>query len=689
MKQFFKSMMLLGVVASLFAACESEVNNTTTDIVEKIKVEVAANLDGTRSSFDEKAEGATTYTSSWSGSEIALFSLNEAELVTTQNEVNAAGKSAIFAPEFTADGQTEGIIYAFAPEGTTKVGGVRSISSEHNDVTTNVPTIQNPTTTSCDEAAHMVYAMEEYTGSIPTNVTMTFQHMLAYGKMTIKGIEKEIKSVSFTAPKAIAGTACYFYYNTRTWGNSDEATITINNPAANNYTFWFGCVPAELNEGTLTVIAKTADGYTYTKNIELGTKTLAFNIGQVSTFSINMTDATEKIPATVKDGNYAIIIEKGGVYYAMSADNAGDTSTKRNQRMAVALEDYDGGESYTTTNDNLIWSVSKSDNVYHIMFGEEYLVGVSEQNYARFDSTADDLTFNDNGDGSFQVVSSSASDEPRNLSYYSGVFAFYKASTTNGSSNYVDSIRFVAVEKSSAPVLEVAKSEVALGVTATEGTITVTAQNLTEDISVTNSGSEWLTVTYADGVLSYSAAANTSSERTATVTLSANGVSATVTFTQEEYTGGFVETFAGWSNTSTKNTTTGTATGTACKWDYVGAMCSSTYLGYIGLSDNDHAVIITKPSEAEGTYILSEELSGGIKSLSLTARSNNTETGVKIYVIANGETHEIGTLNTTAKKTDFSAEYDLSALNITGNYQIKICNKSTAAYCGITILKWK
>lgn len=540
MKQFFKSMMLLGVVASLFAACESEVNNTTTDTVEKIKVEVAANLDGTRSSFDEKAEGATTYTSSWSGNEIALFSLNEAELVATQNEVTTAGKSAIFAPEFTADGKTEGIIYAFAPQGTTKVGGVRSISSAHNDVTTNVPTIQNPTTTSCDEAAHMVYAMEEYTGDIPTNVTMTFQHMLAYGKMTIKGIEKEIKSVSFTAPKAIAGTACYFYYNTRTWGNTDEATITINNPAANNYTFWFGCVPAELNEGTLTVIAKTADGYTYTKNIELGTKTLAFNIGQVSTFSINMTDATEKAPATVKDGNYAIIIEKGGDYYAMSAENAGNTTAKKNQRMAVVLDDYDGGESYTTTNDNLIWSVSKSDNVYHIMFGEEYLVGVSEQNYARFGSTADDLTFNDNGDGSFQVVSSIATDEPRNLSYYSGVFAFYKASTTNGSTNYVDSIRFVAVEKSSAPVLEVAESEVALGVTATEGTIAVTAQNLTEGISVTNSGSEWLTATYADGVLSYSAAANTSSERTATVTLSANGVSATVTFTQDAYVAGQV-----------------------------------------------------------------------------------------------------------------------------------------------------
>lgn len=600
MKQFFKSMMLLGVVASLFAACESEVNNTTTDTVEKIKVEVAANLDGTRSSFDEKAEGATTYTSSWSGSEIALFSLNEAELVATQNAVNAAGKSAIFAPEFTADDQTEGIIYAFAPQGTTKIGGVRSISSEHHDVTTNVPTIQNPTTTSCDEAVHMVYAMEEYTGDIPTNVAMTFQHMLAYGKMTIKGIEKEIKSVSFTAPKAIAGTACYFYYNTRTWGHTDEATITINNPAANNYTFWFGCVPAELNEGTLIVIAKTADGYTYTKNIELGTKTLAFNIGQVSTFSINMTDATEKAPATVEDGNYAIIIEKGGVYYAMSAENAGDSSTKKNQRMAVALEDYDGGESYITTNDNLIWSVSKSDNVYHIMFGEEYLVGVSGNNYARLDSTADNLTFNDNDDGSFQVVSSIASDEPRNLSYYSGVFAFYKASTTNGSTNYADSIRFVAVEKSSAPVLEVAESEVALGVTATEGTIAVTAQNLTEGISVTNSGSEWLTATYADGVLSYSAAANTSSERTATVTLSANGVSATVTFTQDAYVAGQV--------TDILNKT---FTGIASSYGSWNNNNSNSGAVYEGISAGGNSSIQLTNSSANGTPGIITTTSGG------------------------------------------------------------------------------
>ena len=103
-----------------------------------------------------------------------------------------------------------------------------------------------------------------------------------------------------------------------------------------------------------------------------------------------------------------------------------------------------------------------------------------------------------------------------------------------------------------------------------------------------------------------------------------------------------------------------------------------------------NAITLLKPAAADGTYVLSEVLDGGIKSLTVTAISNNTSTGVNVYVIdvATGTTHKLGTVNTTTKKKDFTGTWDLSSKGITGKYQIKIANKSTAAYCCIGGVVW-
>ena len=151
----------------------------------------------------------------------------------------------------------------------------------------------------------------------------------------------------------------------------------------------------------------------------------------------------------------------------------------------------------------------------------------------------------------------------------------------------------------------------------------------------------------------------------------------------------YTEDFTPWTENSTSNTAAGTVVGNACEWAYKGA--SKQYWSNISEGSSlSFAITLLKPSSADATYVLSEVLHGGIKNLKLTARSNNTSTGVNIYVIdvKTNTTHEIGTLDTTAKKTDANGSYDLSSLNITGDYQIKIANKSTAAYCCIGGLSW-
>lgn len=149
------------------------------------------------------------------------------------------------------------------------------------------------------------------------------------------------------------------------------------------------------------------------------------------------------------------------------------------------------------------------------------------------------------------------------------------------------------------------------------------------------------------------------------------------------------ETFTKWTNANTSNSTSGTEITDVCTWSYTGA--STAYWSNISSgSSMTNAITLLKPAKADGTFILSETLQNGIKNIKLTARSNNTGTGVNIYVIdiTNQQTHLIGTIKTTTKKKDFTGEFDITDKNITGDYQIKIANINTTAYVCIGNLEW-
>lgn len=153
---------------------------------------------------------------------------------------------------------------------------------------------------------------------------------------------------------------------------------------------------------------------------------------------------------------------------------------------------------------------------------------------------------------------------------------------------------------------------------------------------------------------------------------------------------GFTELFSSYKNAASSATVTGTITGDACTWDYVGA--TTAFWSNTSTAINvASGITLIKPSKADGTYILSQELEGGIKKISLSAISNNTAATLAVYIIdvTNGNTtHEIGTLTTTNKKVQFDQEWDISSLNISGKYQIKITNHTTAAYLNLSNIQW-
>ena len=149
------------------------------------------------------------------------------------------------------------------------------------------------------------------------------------------------------------------------------------------------------------------------------------------------------------------------------------------------------------------------------------------------------------------------------------------------------------------------------------------------------------------------------------------------------------EFFSTYSNTGTSNSSNNDITGDACNWTGKGA----TIAYWSNISDGSAystAVTLLKPASANGTYIISEELSGGITSITVCARSNNGGTGVNVYIInvdnSNSETL-VGTVNTTSKKTDFSETFTVTG--VTGNFKIKITNKNTTAYCCVPYVAWE
>ena len=294
MKKIFRTLAIVAVAALGLTACENDINEQIKENEgEKVTVEVVASTPaGTRSAFGDKVDGA--YTSTWSKDQVVYFAPyqpTEGNIAMSEATVAETGAEATFSVDFTQT-QEEGAIYAFSPKGAQNgAGGFTSSSIYYSEyMFLNVPAAQTTSATSCDEQVHVLYASKEYTGGFPTSVNMDFNHVLAYGKMTIKGFEGEIASVGITFPEAVVGGSVKYYYLTNTFTGASANTITVTNVDGNK-DIWFGIVPTQVGEekmtGDMTVVVTDSEGKTYTKPLATTGK-LAFIQGQVSAFAVNM-----------------------------------------------------------------------------------------------------------------------------------------------------------------------------------------------------------------------------------------------------------------------------------------------------------------------------------------------------------------------------------------------------------------
>ena len=737
MKNLFKNLMLVAVAAMGFTACEQVIDDVNVTN-ETFKVNIVGEFaDDTRSGFLEKAEGATAYKSAWDGKETVRFAIipdtfgdsDKATYVDEENE--SKGDRATFAPTFDSN---EGTIHAFSPKGvydkndaSACKGGFTSdaIALRFYNAYVVVPAEQTTTAISVDPAAHILAGKADFA----ENVNMTFNHVVAYGKMTITNFAGAIDKVEVTASESLAGISCKYYYADSGENSAGELvganvdTITINNldEAKDNKVFWFGCAPADLTDTTLKVKIYSGED-TYTRDVVIN-KTLKFQQGRVASFSVSMegiaADVKEEVvPGDWIDNAYNLVksaahleVDDKVIIVAKGYDVAMSTTQNNNNRGQVGVTKI--GDVITFGSDVQILTLEAGTKAGTFAFntGNGYLYAASSSS----NNLKTQKTNNDNGSWSITIANDGTATiiaqgtYTHNVMQYnqsSSLFACYASATQKAVSIY----KLVGEYTPTVPAISYTVANVSVAHDAISGEAAVEATNGDGwDFSATADAAWVSALECTVSKISFVVVPNDTEEsRVATVNVTAtkegyDDVVTTFTITQGAKPSGgdgteggdgptytsYTENFTTWTENSTDKTVTGSKEGNACTWSYVGA--SKQYWSNISSGSSlSFAITLLKPASDNATYVLSEKLSGGIKNLKLTARSNNANTGVNVYVIdlATGTTHKIGTLNTTSKKADFTGTYDLSNLNITGDYQIKIANKSTAAYCCIGGLSW-
>jgi len=169
-----------------------------------------------------------------------------------------------------------------------------------------VPATQKPLAGSVDEAAQIFWAKTETATQKPSSVDVRFNHLSAYGKLTLKHVTGTPVRLTLVADRAIAGT-CYVAQgngavSTRDGSKSlylDLANLTVS--GGNLEDIWFACLPANLAGKPLTVVLETAEGKSYKRTIPALGEAMNFVSGRIAKFSVDMVSAEQGEAAAAAD----------------------------------------------------------------------------------------------------------------------------------------------------------------------------------------------------------------------------------------------------------------------------------------------------------------------------------------------------------------------------------------------------
>lgn len=556
MKKIYSIMMFVAVAAMALVSCQKQ----------EIEVSESVNISGLTFTSEKPAFDDETKTE-WTGSTIqwskgdkirvaytcdGVWQNAEGDATADEAEgektaklyastgLDAAKEVATFVVPETFKGKKEGIyqfygIYPSTLTSSTTISFAPSVSID-------VPSEQTPTANSFDAAADVMVAQSDTYNGMPKEgedngvISLKWSRLVAHGHLTLKALaidgQEKVESIVLTANvEADMVGKHYVDFETQTVEKAAETAtniITIDGTnlsidAEGNVSFWASFLPCTWTSLTVDVETNKAS---YTREIDLSSNQKSFLKNARNTLAIGMATATriaKETPATDYSGSYVIVAKRNseGKFYYLTGVDCG-ASTKRfvaelaGETCPTDVEDLD---------DTHKWEVSKFGDAYLVTCVAGGQISWTSGNSAFLANTGLPFVVAENEDGTF-TFKYAASDGDRYISLNNNTgnnyFALYK-------SGQVMDLYLLPVTPDTTPKVTLEKSSLELTAEASEGTISVSTKYVS-DVRVTalveedsQEESEWLTADYADGVITYSALANDSAERTAYIEVYVNG----------------------------------------------------------------------------------------------------------------------------------------------------------------------
>ena len=548
MKKFFRYMALVAVAAMGCVACHNEFDepNVNKPVNDEVVVAFVADEPATRTAVDTSNDEAPVF--SWSDSETFAV-LEQTDALTVGSNVafeKVDGKANIRATFAKNEGKSEYKYVSVYP-------AAGYVSAESIDAATlKMPAVQTMATGSYDPNADLMVSKVVTTDAQPTDAQQVeFTRLAAVVKMTLKNFAleagDEVEKVVFIAEgKALAGTITADLNTPHEFTVAEGVdNVSVTTKASDD--IYFNVLPTVLEAGDSYTIIVITNKRLYVKQGSVpAEKSLTFEAGMVNRLSVNMQGVAPsdkwtlvKDASTLKQGDIVTIAAKD-YDKAISTklhNNASETSTMAKRGLA---------------------DVSKLDNYL--------IVGNDVQPFTLVTGTVDDtFSFYDKERAKFLVSSTTGSTYLINQEYcnentsfnisidsataeatikntegaYAGNLLRYNTngffvSNQNSSTVY----KAVCVYKLEGGVGEIPVIDANITVPDEDESIVIAEEGATTVTKITDvvfnyvgewtisaaAEAEWLSVAYdaANNCLTYTAAANTGTARSATVTITAS-----------------------------------------------------------------------------------------------------------------------------------------------------------------------
>lgn len=547
-----------------FTACQKEIQEEVPVNEGTVQVTFVSGSPETKTSVDTSGEDKPVF--SWDENETFAV-LEQTEALAEASSVayeKVDGKANITATFDANDGQESyNYVTVYPASGYVKADKLES-------ATLSLPAVQTMTESSYDPAADLMVSKVVTTSAQPTEAQMvSFTRMAAVVKMTLKNFTlesgDEVEQVIFTAAgKSLAGTITTDLADPHKFIVAEGVdNVTVNTTSLTDV--YFTVLPTTLEAGDAYTVAVITNKKLYIKKGTIpAEKSLVFEAGMVNRFGVNM----EGVAAS----------EKWVLVRDASTLEAGDIVT-----IATVNNDYVLGCNSVANYPYASYStelIKSGDYLYHPIVTDKskYQYMVQPLILAKQDAEKDMFDFYNGvdyeGDTKTGYLTNAQTDNRLQLSSYPSrnssfaisvkdgvatieatgsewdntLLKFYNYNPSSTTSSYR---RFVCIDAASVEAAKhddvcIYKLEGAKGVVPTAGAVVtvpdadepvvvpvegVAEETVFEGVKFTYVGdwtikattdAEWLTLNYADGVLSYTAKANDGVTRTAAVTITAS-----------------------------------------------------------------------------------------------------------------------------------------------------------------------